>query len=119
MGMTNVVLKLANPARPGKKKAVTFLVDSGAVYSVVPENILKSLGIAPTSEETFFLANGEEIRRKRGNALFFFDAKEGAAPVIFGQKGDASLLGVVTLESLGLALDPIHRRLLPLKLMLA
>lgn len=119
MGMTNVVLKLAHPAKPGKKKSITFLVDSGAIYSVVPEQILKSLGIVPTSEEIFFLANGEEIRRKRGNALYFWNGKEGAAPVIFGQRGDANLLGVVTLESLGLALDPIHRQLLPLKMMLA
>jgi len=42
-----------------------------------------------------------------------------AAPVIFGRRGDASLLGVVTLEALGLRLDPLRRRLRPLRLMIA
>jgi hypothetical protein len=37
--------------------------------------------------------------------------------VIFGGRGDASLLGVVTLEALGLR--PLRRTLRPLKLMIA
>jgi len=39
--------------------------------------------------------------------------------VIFGRRGDASLLGVVTLEALGLRLDPLRRQLRPLRLMIA
>jgi hypothetical protein len=39
--------------------------------------------------------------------------------VIFGEKGDATLLGALTLEALGLALDPIRRELKPLPMMLA
>jgi len=33
------------------------------------------------------------------------------ADVIFGEKGDATLLGAFALESLGLALDPLKREL--------
>ncbi len=43
----------------------------------------------------------------------------GAAPVIFGEPGDATLLGTVTLESLGLILDPIRRELRPLPMIVA
>ena len=42
----------------------------------------------------------------------------GASPVIFGDKEDIYLLGVVTLESLGLILDPIRRELKPLPMLL-
>jgi hypothetical protein len=47
------------------------------------------------------------------------DDRSGAAPVVFGRRGDAPLLGVVTLEALGLSLDPLRRRLRPLRLMIA
>ena len=42
-----------------------------------------------------------------------------AAPVVFGRRQDACLLGAVTLEALGLRLDPLRRQLKPLKLMIA
>ena len=42
MGVTFLKLKITNPARPKKKSRVLkFLVDSGAVYSVVPQSISK------------------------------------------------------------------------------
>ena len=40
------------------------------------------------------------------------------APVIFGEKGDSTLLGAVTLEALGVILDPIKRELRPLPMVL-
>jgi hypothetical protein len=39
--------------------------------------------------------------------------------VIFGEKGDATLLGAVTLESLGFVLDAVRRDLLPLPMVVA
>ena len=39
--------------------------------------------------------------------------------MIFAEPGDATLLGAVTLESLGLALDAIRRDLLPLPMIVA
>jgi hypothetical protein len=47
------------------------------------------------------------------------DGRQGASPVIFGEKGDHALLGAVTLESLGVLLDPLRRELRPLPLVLA
>lgn len=59
----------------------------------------------------FSLADGTTIRRKVGNALYEFQGVEAAAPVLFGEKNDNSLLGVFTLEALGLTLDPLRRTL--------
>ncbi|MGQ9531242.1 MAG: aspartyl protease, partial [Desulfotomaculales bacterium] len=64
MSLTFLTLEVANPALPGRTVAVDFPVDSGAVYSVVPEEILRDLGIQPLAEQEFRLANGETIRRK-------------------------------------------------------
>ncbi len=92
-------------------------MDSGAVYSVVPQNILKGLGIKPTSLEEFILANGEVIKKSIGNAYFEYQGKVRAAPVVFGDKG-VFLFGATTLEALGMILDPIGRQLKPLPMVL-
>ena len=44
---------------------------------------------------------------------------EGHTPVILGEPGDEALLGVVTLEILGLVLDSFKRTLRPMRALLA
>jgi hypothetical protein len=51
--------------------------------------------------------------------LFRLNREEAASPVIFGAAGDSVLLGTVSLEALGLMLDPLKRELRPLPMMLA
>ncbi len=119
MGLTVLRIAVGNPAKPEVTEDVEFLVDSGAIYSVVPTKILKKLGIKPLSEEEFRLANGERILRKKGIALFKYRNKIGGADVIFGEKDDSTLLGAFTLESLGLMLDPLKRELKSLPMMIA
>jgi hypothetical protein len=45
--------------------------------------------------------------------LFKLNGRQGAAPVIFGEKQDRTLLGAVSLEALGMMLDPRKRELRP------
>lgn len=111
MGMTQVALRVKNPQKPSSVFNGKFLVDSGATYTVVPEDILKQLGIKPKWEEEFSLADGRIIKRWVGSALYEFEGRESAAPVLFGEKDDSSLLGTFTLEALGLTLDPLKRKL--------
>jgi|SRR6267142_1816371 len=118
MGLTHVRARISNPARPRSASTQRFLVDSGAVYSVVPGTLLRRLGIRPHSSRTFILADGTEITRPIGDATFRIGDNLGSSPVIFGEKGDASLLGMVSLESLGLVLDPMKRVLRPLPMVL-
>ncbi len=118
MGITKVKANILNPAHPAKKVVLEFLVDSGAAYSVAPRTQLKKLGIKAESTESFFLANGEEITRQIGNALFEYRGRQRASPVIFGEEGDSNLLGIVTLEALGFVLDPLRRELKPMPMLL-
>ena len=97
MGLTVLTLDVANPADPTAREPVEFLVDSGAVYSFVQRDVLSRLGIVSHSRQRFRLADGSTIERDRGDALFFYKNQRGAAPVIFGEAGDATLLGAVTL----------------------
>ena len=119
MGLTFLDAEVGNPANPEVTEKVEFLIDSGAIYSVVPTPILDRLGINPIAEQEFILANGAKIVRKKGIALFKYGERIGGADVIFGEDGDSVLLGVFTLEALGLVLDPLRRELKPLPMVLA
>ena len=119
MGLTVLEIEVGNPANPSVTEPVEFLIDSGAIYSVVPTDILNRLNIQPLIEQPFRLANGTTIRRKKGIALFKHGERIGGADVIFGEEGDSVLLGAFTLEALGLALDPLRRELHPLPMILA
>jgi predicted aspartyl protease len=119
MGRTHIEASIANPAKPKRSLRVTLLVDSGAVYSVVPGSLLRKLGIKPHSRRTFILADGTQITRRVGDVLFRMDGQQGASPVIFGGKDDSILLGSVSLEALGFILDPLKRELRPLPMLLA
>ncbi len=109
---------IGNPADTERLIEVEFLIDSGAVYSVVPSRILKRLGIKPIKTMEFSLADGSFIKRKKGIAYFKYGEHVGGADVIFAEPDDSTLLGATTLEALGLALDPLKRRLLPLPMVL-
>ena len=99
MGLTVLEIGVGNPATPDVTEEVEFLIDSGAVYSVVPTLILQKLGISPLTEETFRLADGSKIVRKKGIALFKYADRIGGADVVFGEDGDSTLLGALTLEA--------------------
>ena len=118
MGLTFIAMRVMNSAKPKKSEEIRFLVDSGAMYSLVPAVMLRKLGIKPEGVKEFVLANGEVIRRSIGNALFEYNDERRASPVIFGEGKDDPLVGVVTLESFGYVLDPLRRELRPAKLLL-
>ena len=123
MGLTHVRARVSNPANPKRSATVRFLVDSGATYSVVPASTLRRLGIEPHGSRTFILVDGTEIKRKLGAATFRYrrhvgTSHVGTSSVIFGEKDDAALFGIGSLEDLGLMLDPLKRVLRPLPMLL-
>jgi clan AA aspartic protease len=118
VGLTYLQLRIANPGNPSKSAKLKFLVDSGAAYSVVPAAVLKRLGIKPRTKRQFILADGTAVERRMAHALFRLNGHEGASPVIFGEARDSTLLGVVSLEALGMILDPFKRELRPMPMLL-
>jgi predicted aspartyl protease len=119
VGLTTLRVDVANVADPDHVRTLEFLVDSGAIYSVVPAQVLHELGIKPITTQEFRLADGSAISRRKGGAVFRYGDRVGVADVIFGEEGDHLLLGAFTLEALGLALDPLRRQLLPMPMILA
>ena len=114
MGTTTVEVIVKKTHNAKTSRIVEFLVDSGAVYSVVQSVILKQVGCKPYREKSFFLADGSKVTRRIGDAFFEYKGVGGPAPVIFGEKHDRNLLGVTTLEALELVLDPFRGDLRPM-----
>lgn len=77
MAITNLDVIVSNPADRRRKEKLTFLIDTGATYSVVPSPVLKDLGIKPDEEREFTLADGKKISRKLGGARFEYNGSKG------------------------------------------
>ena len=118
MGITNAIVKIKNPQDPSKEYEGEFLVDTGAQYTVLPEKVWKDLDLVKQRSQRFSLADGTVVERPVGSAYVEFQGTEIATPVVLGEQDDSFILGVVTLESLGLVIDPFKRQLYPAKLMM-
>ena len=117
MGITYAPVTVSSPR--GRRARVRMLVDSGAVYSLLPRRTWQRLGLKPKRKEAFQLADGSTVERQVSECLIRYGRAEAHSPVILGEPGDDEpLLGAVTLETLGLMLDPFSRRLRPMRLVL-
>jgi len=103
----------------GVSVPVRLLVDSGAVYSVLPNEAWRSLGLRPSRTMEFVLADGTVVRREVSHAMFTYAGIRAPSPVVLGGPDDEALLGSVTLESMGLVLNPFERILRPMRMRLA
>ena len=117
MGVTYIEGVVRGPN--GHPATVRFLVDSGATYTLLPEKDWQAIGLKPKRTATFSLADGTQVDRRISECHITLPQGEGHTPVILGEPGDEPLLGVVTLEILGLVLNPFNRTLQPMRLLLA
>ena len=91
-------------------------MDTGALYTFVPEDRLEAIGIQPIHARELVLADGRRKRRLLGEALFSIQGLEGqiTCPVIFAPKEFLYLLGVTALENFGVDVDPTSQTLKPI-----
>ena len=102
-----------------KEARVRFLVDSGATYTLLPHDVWRALDLSSKRSVAFTLADGTSIERQVSECHLTLPEGEGHTPVILGEPGDQALLGMVTLEILGLVLHPFKRTLEPMRMLLA
>ena len=120
MGITFTKAKISNPRQPRRRAVeLDFLIDTGAVYGVVPSSIARKLVLPKLDREEFTLADGTRRAYDVGEAFFELGDRRGTSKVVFGPANVTPLLGPLTLESLGLMVNPITREVLPMCLFLA
>lgn len=116
MGITYIEGTVTGPAG---SRNVEFLVDSGATYSLLPYDIWTAIGLVSKRSVAFALGDGSHVEREVSECHISLPMGEGHSPVILGEPGDDALLGVVTLENLGLMFNPFSRTLHPMRMLLA
>ncbi len=79
----------------------------------------ESLAIAPLGRHEFTLADGSYQAYDVREAFFELETSCGTSRIVFAPEGVTPLLGAVTLESLGLMVNPVTRELTPMRLFLA
>jgi predicted aspartyl protease len=102
----------------GKRVDVPLKLDSGVMYSVLPSAVWRQLGLKPKRQMTFTLADGTTVDRPVSEAHLTLPQREAHTPVILGEERDQALLGVVTLEILGLVFNPFNRTLHRMRMLL-
>jgi predicted aspartyl protease len=89
-----------------------LLVDTGSEYTWIPETILDKIGIAREKKDvSFMMANGTIVTRSVGFAIIRVGRYFTIDEIVFGEKGDQSLLGARTLEGLNLVINSIEKKL--------
>ena len=113
MGYVRVRAKVSNVKRE-RSKEIELIADTGAIYTAIPEDILRDLGVVATGTRRFKTASGELKELPVGEAYI---AGEGVTSIVaFLPRGATPLLGVTTLGLLGLQVDPVTGELKPMEL---
>jgi len=119
MGLAYVEGLVRASNRRQRARRVRFLVDSGAVYSVLRRADWKALRLKSERQLDFVLADGTSLTRGVSECVFEVEGRRATSPVVLGETEDEALLGAVTLETLGLMLNPLNRTLQPMRMVLA
>ena len=89
------------------------LVDTGATYTLIPRSLIANLDVKPERRERFVLADGRTVARDVAFIFVRVDDRTVPTQCILDDAAPEALLGAVTLEELGLAVDPVNRRFVP------
>lgn len=116
MGMFQITVKVANPHDSSRFFEEQFWVDTGALYTFIPEDRLDQIGLRPLHTRELILADGRRDRRLLGEAVLTVPqlAESLTCPVIFAPRGSLYLLGATALENFGVQADPTTQQLRPI-----
>jgi aspartyl protease family protein len=118
MGQFKVEIGLY-PRASGSPRLVEALVDTGAAYTVLPRSLLESLGYTAARAQRVILADGRAEEWAVTQVDVECEGRRTFTPVLMGPASGPALLGATTLEEIGLGVDPLSRRLVPVDLYLA
>ena len=95
----------------GELTLVSATVDTGAAYCVMPESLLRGLGLAPAEYHTVTGKDGGKTQCGYGMARLGIDGREYPCPVLFGPEGQY-VLGKIGLQIFNLKIDSGYDKLI-------
>jgi hypothetical protein len=89
------------------------MVVTGASYSWVSRARLEPLDVHPVRRMQFRTIEGKTIERDLVPVFVAADGFTGGDNIVMAEPGDMEVIGAHTLESLGLTVDPVGKKLVP------
>jgi predicted aspartyl protease len=97
-----------------RRQTVQGVVDSGAAKLVLPQAVVKQLGLAQTDKIKVRYADGRTAQRHEAEGAFVeLLGRHGTFTAIVEPKRKTALVGAIVLEDLDLLVDCHHQRVVP------
>ena len=94
-----------------RKAKLKSLVDTGATFPALPEDVVEMLGLPIYGEAEAETATGRE-KVRLALAIIQIEDRTAASYIIVRPKGTTPLIGVVALEQMGFRVDPVTGKLI-------
>jgi aspartyl protease family protein len=118
LGYVRVRGTVANPVDHDLKVDLEFLVDTGAIYTVISKIIADRVKLKEVGKRKFRTGSGVvELPVAEGYMVIEGEGVTSLVAVSYDEEMPV-LLGVTTLELLGLQVDPVTGKLKPLELLI-
>lgn len=118
MGIFHVDIDVL-PTNGGDAQRRSVMVDTGASYLSLPASLLTHLGYRPIGTQRVIFANGETAVWQIAEVRVRLAGRERTVLSFLADDDAPELLGAQTLETFGLGVDPLGRRLIPVDAYLA
>ena len=112
MGTFTLELEVGNPGHE-EFVAAQAMVNTGAIYTTLPEDLLDRLGVACLESDIFEMADDSLVEYAKGSATVRLYGRTLPVPVGFACSDNTPLLGATTLEIFRLVADPVNEQLVP------
>jgi predicted aspartyl protease len=113
MGTFTSKLRLWNPEAPEKVEELDLMVDTGAAFTWISRARLHRLGIPSSRKMPFRTIEGRVLERELAIAYVSTDGQSVPDLVVMAEEGEMEVIGAHTIEGLGMAADPIQKKLIP------
>ena len=113
MGSFSAKLRVWNPGSPEKAEEIEALVDTGAALSWIHRERLERMGAVVLRRMGFRAIDGSIIERDTAAVWVASNGFTGPDTVVIAERSDMEVIGVHTIEGLGLAADPVQKKLVP------
>jgi len=113
VGSFSARLRVWNPNSPERVEEWQAMVDTGAAFSSMHRERLERLGVEKLRRIGFRAIDGSIVERE--TAAVWVANNEFKAPdiMVMAEQTDMEVIGVHTIEGLGLAADPVQKKLIP------
>ena len=118
LGYVRVHGAIANPLNHYSKLELDFLVDTGAIYTVISKSVADKVELKELGKRKF--KTGSVVVELPVAEAFITVEGGGVTSLVAISSDDEGpiLLGLTTLELLGLQFDPVNGKLKPLELLI-